>query len=162
MFVFSCKPILIMTLMKMITLSCLMVIPQTKLTWWQIFLEKDTLLQMFKVSVINWLWDSSLILHTQDLDSKPKFWFKMDQETKLLMPVQWQTHVISTRDIVSMMANALVTSDVEKIIVKQNWVMILTLTVVLIIVVNGWTWLLELWHLRIIQNTMEIWTHVPG
>ena len=61
----------------------------------------------------------------------------MDQETKLLMPVQWPIHVMSTRDIVSMMVNALVISDVEKKIVQQNQDMGLTLTVAMIIVVNG-------------------------
>ena len=73
----------------------------------------------------------------QELDSKPKFLFKMDQETKLLMPVQWPIHVMSTRDIVSMMGNALVTSDVERKIVQQVWDLILMLTVAMIIAVSG-------------------------
>ena len=61
----------------------------------------------------------------------------MDQETKLLMPVQWPTHVLSTGDIVSMMVNVLMTSDAEKRIVQQNWDMTLTSTVVMTIAVNG-------------------------
>ena len=61
----------------------------------------------------------------------------MDQGTKLSMPVQWLIHVMSTRDIVSMMVNVVVTSDVEKIIVQQNWAMTLTLTVVMTIAVSG-------------------------
>ena len=61
----------------------------------------------------------------------------MDQGTKLSMPVQWSIPVISTKDIVSMMANALVISDADKIIVQLNLAMTLTLTVAMIIVVNG-------------------------
>ena len=151
---FEILPFSCMMMIK-ITSSCLMVTPQTKLTWWQIFLEKDTLLQMFKVSAINWLWDSSLTESTQEMDSKPKLWFKMDQETKQLMPVQWQIHVMSTRDIVSMMVNVLASSDAEKRIVQQNQRMTLTLTVVMIIAVSGWTYLLGHWFLQIIQTTTK-------
>ena len=53
------------------------------------------------------------------------------------MRVQWPIHVMSTRDIVFMTANALETSDVEKRIVKQNWATTLKLTVAMIIAVNG-------------------------
>ena len=137
------------------TSSCLMVTLQTRPTSWQIFLEEDTHLQMFKVSAINWLWDSSLTESTQEMDSKPKLWFKMDQETKQLMPVQWQIHVMSTRDIVSMMVNVLASSDAEKRIVQQNQRMTLTLTVVMIIAVSGWTYLLGHWFLQIIQTTTK-------
>ena len=53
------------------------------------------------------------------------------------MPVQWLIHAMSIRDIVSMTANALVISDVEKRIVLYIWDMTLTPTVAMIIVVNG-------------------------
>ena len=58
--------------------------------------------------------------------------------------------------------SVLVTSDVETIIVQQNWDITLTLIVAMIIAVSGWAYLLGHLLLQIIQTAMKIWSHVPG